>query len=784
MRTSRKILYLVCLTALAVTAALAFAGVGRPSIVRLLVWPAIVAALAGAPGLIHRRAWPLALVLLPAGAYLILRAQMHVPTEFQGLQEHYSFYLEVIRSAVRTYLTSRLPLDPASSVELRTLLALVVYGATALASFAALSLRKPLPAIVVFLVLLGFGLTIDGVAKAIWLPFAFVVLAGCLLTLSRSLARERWSPRDAVAGSTIALLAALFALFLLGTTSLEASKPWQDWRTWDLIGDESSRLDFDWTLDYPSLLDPQTDAPIMRVESPVASYWRANALDDFDGVSWSGGWRFGRQLPNRGAAGSYTYTVPVGDVVPLGRTVTEVFKTRSFYTDFLFAGGTPTAVAAGRQMTVYSNGVPALKLSRPLGPELEYELTAIMPQVKPVDLAARGRDYPPEVIRDTELPFPAAAEVTGFAPQPEWRGAMNARPADREWRGLYQLNQDIVKRATDPYEIALRIEQYVRANYTYSLAPPSSSYQSAYAAFLFDTKTGYCQHFAGAMAALLRFNGIPARVAVGFTTGARVAKNAFVVSRTDAHSWVEAFFPRVGWIPFDPTPGRRIPGAGASSTSAGFVDPFEDGSPSGRAAADSSKRRSDSLRPHAAADTQGGAAGNSAAPSGPPAWLPWTLGLAAALLAWPFGRGVLRRRGLHRGGPDGRLRASLALVYAELGDYGVRLPRSLTLEETSWFLKEYLDLDATLCAGRVEAVLFGGRAVDEQDLAVVAELRIELKRRLRARRGWVRAVVAWYGLGSLRSTTMASTGTTGVSAPGVTLESRRDAVAEPSIRPA
>ena len=61
--------------------------------------------------------------------------------------------------------------------------------------------------------------------------------------------------------------------------------------------------------------------------------------------------------------------------------------------------------------------------------------------------------------------------------------------------------------------------QYLRTNYDYSLRPPATGYDSPYAEFLFATRTGYCQHFAGAMAALLRFNGIPARVVVGFTAG-------------------------------------------------------------------------------------------------------------------------------------------------------------------------------------------------------------------------------------------------------------------------
>ena len=67
---------------------------------------------------------------------------------------------------------------------------------------------------------------------------------------------------------------------------MAASKPWRDWRTWGVAGPGSARLGFDWMENYPRLLDPATNALVMRVKSPVASYWRANALSDFDGATW------------------------------------------------------------------------------------------------------------------------------------------------------------------------------------------------------------------------------------------------------------------------------------------------------------------------------------------------------------------------------------------------------------------------------------------------------------------------------------------------------------------
>jgi protein-glutamine gamma-glutamyltransferase len=747
MRSSGKLLYFLCFAALAVVAALSLARVGRPSIAGLLVWSALAAAVAGAPGLVHRRAWPVALVLLPAGAYLVVWAQVPIPAGDHGFGGQFGVYLRQLHAATQAYSAHTFPFDLAGSPGLKLLLSCVIYGVTGLASFVALSLRKALPAVAIFLALLGFSLTVDGADRVVLLPLAFLLLAGCLLTLSRSLERRRWASAGVTAGVATALTASLVALFLLAATPVAASKPWQDWSTWGPIGQSSSRLAFNWMLNFPNLLDPKTDAKVIRVESPVASYWRANALDYFNGDAWLSGSSFESLLTAESPSGGGTFGVPANGPVPPGKTVTEVYKIQSLYTDFLFAGGTPTALVFDRHVGVYANGALALRLARPQGPQLTYGITAVVPQLKATDLVARGRDYPLAVLPDTMLPFPAASQMTGPSAQEQWHSTMNGSPADREWLGLYQLNSRIVREATDPYQITLRIEQYLRTNYSYSLSPPPTRYDSPYAAFLFDTKTGYCQHFAGAMAILLRYNGIPARVAVGFTTGQLVGRDTFVVSRTDAHAWVEVYFPGVGWVPFDPTPGRTMPGAGPSSSNAGFVNPFpQDAGPGSVAAAGSAPGKLPGTPGNAAGRRSSGGVGTSAASRTTPDWLPWAIGLAAVLLVWPFARAVLRRRGLRRGGPDGRLRAWLKLVYSDLRDYGLSVPPSQTLEETSRYLKESLDLDAAPLTTRLEAVLFGGRAADEHDVADIARLRLELRRRLRARHGWLSAVRARYGL--------------------------------------
>ena len=744
MKGLRKLLYLLSFVGLAVTATLEIDRIGRPSIAAVLVLAVVVATLAGAPGLVHRRAWPAALVLLPLGAYLILRAQLPAPPHLRGLGQQLSFYLSQLRAGVNTYARDGFPLDFSATVDVKLLLSMVVYATTGLAAFVALSLRKALPGIVIVLVLLGFGFTTDEVDRILWAPLAFLFLAGCMLMLSRSLRRERWKTTDAVAGVGTAMIASLLALSLLGATPVAAGKPWQDWRTWDLIGTDSVHLAFNWMENYPRLLDAETNAEVMRVESPVASYWRANALDYFNGTTWSSGASYDIQLQGAWTSGSYTYSVPLQDPEPPGKLVTETFAIQSTFTDHVFTGGTPKVFVFGGPVPLRMNNARALGADPPLGPKLDYKVTAVIPQLKPADLVDRGRAYSENILAYAAMPFPTLSDVRGS--EAAWRSAMSSSASDREWLGLYQLNRDIVGQATDPYEIALRVEEYLRSAYTYSLTPPRSDYRSPYAAFLFDTRAGYCQHFAGAMAALLRFNGIPARVAVGFATGKRVSGDTFVVDRNDAHAWVEVYFPQLGWVSFDPTPARILPGPGPSSTNAGFVDPYVAGRRAGANDLSSAAVTDPRGRPDRGADQKGASAGTSAAPLRALAWLPWSVALVAALVAWPVGRGALRRRALRRGGMDERLRASLALVYAELRDYGVAVPRSQTLEETSRFLEQHLGLDAAALADRVQAVLFGGRAATVANLEELAAFRRELKRRLRARRGRMCTLRALYGL--------------------------------------
>ena len=94
-----------------------------------------------------------------------------------------------------------------------------------------------------------------------------------------------------------------------------------------------------------------------------------------------------------------------------------------------------------------------------------------------------------------------------------------------------------------------------RGGFRYEEHPPPSASSPPLVDFVEVTRAGYCQHYAGAMALMLRTLGIPARVAVGFTAGTWKA-GVWTVTDQQAHAWVEAWFAGYGWLAFDPTPGR------------------------------------------------------------------------------------------------------------------------------------------------------------------------------------------------------------------------------------
>ena len=150
-------------------------------------------------------------------------------------------------------------------------------------------------------------------------------------------------------------------------------------------------------------------------------------------------------------------------------------------------------------------------------------------------------------------PMPSAAALAGATlvvePPPVDLGVPTE--PDR----VYRLAQQIVAGLSTPFAKAVAIQNYLRTHEHYDLDPPTGP-GNQLERFLFVTHAGYCQQFAAAFALLARLDGLPTRVAVGTTPGQLIQGDTYQVTTADLHTWPEVLFAGLGWVRFEPTPGR------------------------------------------------------------------------------------------------------------------------------------------------------------------------------------------------------------------------------------
>src|ERR1700722_15868826 len=164
-------------------------------------------------------------------------------------------------------------------------------------------------------------------------------------------------------------------------------------------------------------------------------------------------------------------------------------------------------------------------------------------------LEAAGGDYP-AAITDTYLQLPTEIDP---------RIAALARSA--------------TQRVSTPYDKAATLESFLKTKYNYTLDLTGNPGKDPLAHFLFETRAGHCEYFASSMTVMLRTLGIPAREVNGFLPGEyNELGGDYIVRASDAHSWVEAYFPGSGWIVFDPTPDAPVVSANLFSRISQLAD--------------------------------------------------------------------------------------------------------------------------------------------------------------------------------------------------------------------
>ena len=123
-----------------------------------------------------------------------------------------------------------------------------------------------------------------------------------------------------------------------------------------------------------------------------------------------------------------------------------------------------------------------------------------------------------------------------------------------------ELAATVTAGVSTPYQQALALQDWFRSEFDYSLEVQAGHGSNAIESFL-RLRVGYCEQFAGTYAAMARTLGLPSRVAVGYTPGTYdEATGTYSVAGRNAHAWPELWFDDLGWVAFEPTPGRGAPG--------------------------------------------------------------------------------------------------------------------------------------------------------------------------------------------------------------------------------
>ena len=501
-------------------------------------------------------------------------------------------------------------------------------------------------------------------------------------------ARGRWSLLGTGAALTgIAVVAGAVTGPRLPGAEAEAVIDWRD------IGDdEPTRVVPSPMISLRTRLVEQPNVEVFTVRSDVASYWRLTALDEFDGTLWKSSYGTDGadgELPR--AVDSAVETETVRQQVTI-EALNAVWLPAAFEPHSLDAPGTDVGWDEDSSTLIVDRDVPT-------SDGLAYNVTSNVPRWTAEELRTVG-DELPEDIADQYLALPA-----------------NMSP------NITALAETFTAGATTPYDRAMALQAFLRNEpfvYDDTVGPGHNS--DALVEFLFRTRRGYCEQFAGSFAALARAAGLPTRVAIGFTWGAQDPEEPtlYRVRGIHAHAWPEVYFHGFGWVPFEPTPGRAPVGANrwlgddlpsggqqdatggaAAAAPANAGDGTDAGTQGdGLAAGDPGGVNSELLdtagAPGEDGDTDGGLVPEEVRNAGKSIGLVVVAYLALVPLAI-VGRRLIRRRRARAPADKVRLPWREATERAEAA--GIGLPASLTIAETADRLAAALPASASAIQG-------------------------------------------------------------------------------------
>jgi len=545
----QRIVAVAAVGLLATITALAFGRVFTGQALTLKLLAAALLSLAGA-ALLERRSLLLATIVSAAFLLLAVGWLVFPQTLLYGLPTKETLVtighaLERVGEQARVQVAPTPPLAPLTLAAITA-----VWTATFSAHALAIRSGSPLLAVLPPAALVGFADTVleDGARPFYAVTF---LLAALIVVFMDGLRRiHQWGPvwtwrgrnrRLAVStargAQRVAVLAVAVAVLVPGILPGFRSQALVDFSA-----ASSKGIDLDPFVSIKAQLDLEEPVDLFRVTSvdpatgqAAPMYWRLYALDRFNGTSWT-------NSDPEGTKGSFlstsaNLTIPAPTIA--APTVEQQYHMLiDLDAPWLPMAYPPEAVRYFSVRVRYDADITAVMA--PDGWKAGAEYT----------VSSRAVDPTPDQLDRVTL------EQMRSAP---WYAEVTSLPNDVP-PAVHDLALALTRDAATPYDKVYSIQQYFTASngFVYATDAGTRSDTNALVDFLTVSKRGFCQQFATAMTVLVRELGIPARVAVGFRTGAQDG-DTFTVSSRDAHSWVEVYFPTFGWLSFEPTPSRPNP---------------------------------------------------------------------------------------------------------------------------------------------------------------------------------------------------------------------------------
>jgi transglutaminase-like putative cysteine protease len=651
-----------------------------------------------------------------------------------------------------------LPFDPSDRARMHGVVVVAVFAFTVLAALAVAARRPILASAAMFA---GAAWPVTLVPDRTSTGRGVLLLASALILLAALRSGARRPGGQALLAGAGVVVASLVAV----SSPSIAKGGFLDWEQWQPYARDKKpvSVEYVWNADYDGIRFPKKPTTVLKIKAGRnVPYWRATTLDHFVRDHWVEDAEV--ILPTvDGDREELTadWSLPPGAGDPRNWTRQEV-TVEALRDRHLVGASVPIAFEEGTA-AAYGSGIAFVSRLRR---GYDYNVWSYVRQPRPAQLTRSPARYPAQLTAGS----PFLTVDRGVSVPPFGVPGRDAVVQDllvvgglSAYTPLYRQARNVVKGAPNPYAAVVALEAWFRTSneFRYDEGPPASRGRPPLVAFVAGHRRGYCQHFAGAMALMLRYLGIPARVAAGFTSGT-FGGGEWTVSDTNAHTWVEVWFDGYGWLPFDPTPGRGRLRASYTASSLFFDANGATAAFAGVAAAalgldilkeqlDGSNPTEDEAREDDPATTVGAERASSRDSSGSGV----LRALAIALLAGVVLVGILwagkaaRRRARYMT-DDARLLA--AAVRAELveflADQRFTVAASATPAELGAAVRKRFRVDTDVLVDALGAARFGPAA--EADSSA-RRARRELRRVLRAVRRRRGARARLRGVLSLRS---------------------------------